>query len=442
MEKVWDYCLFLLKQKIDKEAFETWIKPIEPVKIEDNVFYLKVPNRFFKIWLEENYVNEISSNLSFIKGEKIKISFIIEESEKAFLESNDYLRYEKDINIPYFNPSYSFENFVVGPSNQLAHAACQAVASFPSKAYNPLFIYGGVGLGKTHLLNAIGLYVYKNKIIPKEKICFISSEEFTSQLIDAIRYEKTHEFRKKFRNMDIFLVDDVQFLSNKEMTQVEFFHAFNALFESNKQIVLTSDLFPKDIPNLEERLKSRFEWGLITDIQPPDVETKVAILKKKAGLNRIPLPDDVAFYLASSIDSNIRTLEGSLIRLSAFSSLSGSPISLSMAKEILKNIIKEKDFFVDINKIQKVVSSFFNIKLSTLIGKRKQKNVVFPRQIGIYLARKLTNLSLMEIGERFGGKDHSTVIHSIRKIEKRVNEESSLKDLINILIERIKLSKY
>jgi chromosomal replication initiator protein len=340
---------------------------------------------------------------------------------------------------PIFNPKYTFDHFVVGASNQFAHAACLAVADLPAKNYNPLFIYGGVGLGKTHLLHAIGYHILQHRILPEvRKICYISSEEFTNELINSLRYEKMDEFRNKFRRMDILLIDDIQFIAGKERTQAEFFHTFNSLYEARKQIVVTSDKFPKDIPNFEERLRSRFEWGLIADIQPPDIETKVAILRKKAETENISLPNDVAFFLASQIDSNIRVLEGSLIRIGAFASLTKTPIDIQLAKEVLKNIIKPKEEFVSIDLVQKVVSTFFNIKISDLKVKRKSKGYVIPRQIAMFLSRKLTNASLLEIGDKFGGKDHSTVLHSIKKVEERMSQETSFKEMIETLQGRIK----
>ena len=314
-----------------------------------------------------------------------------------------------------------------------------AVANLPAKNYNPLFIYGGVGLGKTHLLHAIGNQILQNRIFPDvKKICYLSSEEFTNELINSIRYEKMDEFRNKFRKMDILLIDDIQFISGKERTQAEFFHTFNSLYEARKQIVVTSDKFPKDIPNFEERLRSRFEWGLIADIQPPDIETKVAILKKKAEIENIPLSNEVAFFLASQIDSNVRVLEGSLIRMGAFASLTKAPIDIQTAKEVLKNIIKAKEETISIDLIQKVVSNHFNIKISDLKVKRKFKGYVLPRQVGMYLSRKLTGASLLEIGEKFGGKDHSTVLHSIKKVEEKILKEGSFKEVIDNLYGRIK----
>jgi len=339
----------------------------------------------------------------------------------------------------YFNTKYTFDSFVVGPSNQFANAACLAVANLPGKNYNPLFIYGGVGLGKTHLLHAIGNYVIQKNLLQEPgALCYFSSEDFTNELINSIRYERMDEFRSRFRRMSVLLIDDIQFIAGKERTQAEFFHTFNSLYEARKQIVVTCDKFPRDIPNFEERLRSRFEWGLIADIQPPDVETKVAILRKKAALERINLPNDVAFYLATNIDSNVRILEGSLIRIGAFASLTNTEISLEMAKDVLRNIIKEKEDFIPTDLIQKSVASFFNIRISDLKAKKKNKSFVLPRQVAMYLCRKLTNLSLLEIGEKFGGKDHTTVLHAIRKIEKRSLEEMTFKETLEKIDRLIK----
>ncbi len=340
---------------------------------------------------------------------------------------------------PPFNPKYTFDTFVVGPSNQFANAACLAVANLPGKNYNPLFIYAGVGLGKTHLLHAIRTHVLQKNIVPdSSSLCYLSSEDFTNELINSIRYERMDEFRTRFRRMNILLIDDIQFIAGKERTQAEFFHIFNSLYESRKQIVVTSDKFPRDIPSFEERLCSRFEWGLIADIQPPDVETKVAILKKKAAVERIDLPNDVAFFLATHIDSNIRILEGSLIRIGAFASLTNTEVTLEMAREVLRNIVREDDETIPVEAIQKSVASFFNVRPADLRARKKNKSFVLPRQIAMCLCRRLTNLSLQEIGEKFGGKDHTTVLHAINKIEQKSLEEPTLKASLDKLIRLIK----
>jgi chromosomal replication initiator protein len=330
------------------------------------------------------------------------------------------------------NPRYTFDTFIVGSSNQFAHAACRAVAEAPSRSYNPLFIYGGVGLGKTHLMHAVGQYVLEHD--RSLKLTYISSERFMNEMINAVRYDRVLDFRERYRSVDVLLVDDIQFLAGKEGTQTEFFHTFNALYDSQKQIVLSSDCPPREIQALEERLRSRFEWGLIADIQPPDLETKAAILKKKAEAEAVPLPDNVAMYIAGKIKSNIRELEGSLIRLIAFASLTGQDISLPLAQEVLKNILDHEEKAVTIESIQKYVADYFNLRMVDLRSRNNSKSIAMPRQIAMYLCKALTHASLPEIGRSFGGKHHSTVIHSIRKVEelrKRDNEFNS--QIINFL---------
>ncbi len=443
MEKLWSKAIDSLKEKVGQQNFEIWIKPIQPLSIREGVVELEVPNRFFKEWVSEHYSSQIREVLTSIFQKPCHIQFQIKNDQPDEREwSHPFpTQQETSMNQSFqtpFNPKYTFDNFVVGAGNQFANAACLAVANLPAKNYNPLFLYGGVGLGKTHLLHAIGNHIIQNRILPDiRKVCYLSSEEFTNELINCLKHEKMDEFRNKFRRMDILLIDDIQFIAGKERTQAEFFHTFNSLYEARKQIVVTSDKFPKDIPNFEERLRSRFEWGLIADIQPPDIETKVAILKKKAEIESIPLPNDVAFFLASQIDSNIRVLEGSLIRIGAFASLTQTPIDIQMAKEVLKNIIKPKEEIVSIDVIQKVVSNFFNMKISDLKMKRKYKGYVIPRQVAMYLSRKLTPASLLEIGEKFGGKDHSTVLHSIKKVEERMTKDPSFKQIIETLLSKI-----
>jgi chromosomal replication initiator protein len=444
MDDLWLKVTDALKERVGQQNFDIWIKPIHFISGEGEKVELEVPNRFFKEWINEHYSLHIKEAISFLTRVPCQLQFRIrnEKTNGKDAVSQPLPSYEQHLlhpSQPIFNPKYTFDHFVVGASNQFAHAACLAVADSPAKNYNPFFIYGGVGLGKTHLLHAIGNHILQHRILPEvRKICYISSEEFTNELINSLRYEKMDEFRNKFRRMDILLIDDIQFIAGKERTQAEFFHTFNSLYEARKQIVVTSDKFPKDIPNFEERLRSRFEWGLIADIQPPDTETKVAILRKKAEMENIALPNDVAFFLASQIASNVRILEGSLIRIGAFASLTKTPIDIQLAKEVLKNIIKPKEEFVSIDLIQKVVSNFFNIKISDLKVKRKYKGYVLPRQIAMYLSRKLTNASLLEIGDKFGGKDHSTVLHSIKKVEEKMTKETSFKEMIENLHGRIK----
>jgi chromosomal replication initiator protein len=444
MDDLWSNVIDSLKERVGQQNFDIWIKPIHFVAADGEKVELEVPNRFFKEWINEHYSPLIKEAVSFLTQKPCSLQYRVRNEKKIEKDLIHTAIQSDDTQVifsfqPIFNPKYTFDNFVVGASNQFANAACLAVANLPAKNYNPLFIYGGVGLGKTHLLHAIGNHLVQHRILPDvKKICYISSEEFTNELINSLRYEKMDEFRNKFRRMDILLIDDIQFISGKERTQAEFFHTFNSLYEARKQIVVTSDKFPKDIPNFEERLRSRFEWGLIADIQPPDIETKVAILRKKAEIENISLPNDVAFFLASQIDSNIRMLEGSLIRIGAFASLTKTPIDIQLAKEVLKNIIKPKEELISIDSIQKIVSTFFNIKMSDLKVKRKYKGYVIPRQIAMYLSRKLTSASLLEIGEKFGGKDHSTVLHSIKKVEERISKEPSFKEMIENLQSRIK----
>ena len=444
MEELWSKVIDSLKERVGQQNFDIWIKPIHFISIEGESVELEVPNRFFKEWIHEHYSRHIKDVFSFLTQKPCHLQFRIRNekmNEKDPVSSPSQNNGAQSIH-PFqtvFNPKYTFDHFVVGASNQFANAACLAVANLPGKNYNPLFIYGGVGLGKTHLLHAIGNHIIQHRILPEvKKICYLSSEEFTNELINSLRYEKMDEFRNKFRRMDILLIDDIQFIAGKERTQAEFFHTFNSIYEARKQIIVTSDKFPKDVPNFEERLRSRFEWGLIADIQPPDIETKVAILRKKAESQDIPLPNDVAFFLASQIDSNIRVLEGSLIRIGAFASLTQTPIDIQMAKEVLKNIIKSKEELISIDIIQKTVASFFNMKISDLKAKRKNQGYVLPRQIAMYLCRKLTNSSLIEIGEKFGGKDHSTVLHSIKKVEEKISKELSFKETVENLQGRIK----
>ncbi len=334
------------------------------------------------------------------------------------------------------NPKYTFDSFVIGNSNRFAHAASLAVAEAPAKAYNPLFIYGGVGLGKTHLMHAIGHYILDNN--PKSQVVYVSSEKFTNELINSIKDDKNVEFRNKYRNIDILLVDDIQFIAGKERTQEEFFHTFNALYEANKQIIISSDRPPKEIPTLEDRLRSRFEWGLIADIQAPDFETRMAILKKKADVEKLNIPNEVMVYIATKIKSNIRELEGALIRIVAFSSLTNKEISVDLASEALKDIISSKQTKqVTIDIIQEVVANYYNLKIEDLKSSRRTRNIAFPRQIAMYLSRKLTDMSLPKIGEEFGGRDHTTVIHAYEKISNNLKKDESLQNAINELNKRI-----
>ena len=444
MSKLWDDTLAHLELNLSPQHFSTWIKPLKLVKIEQDMVYLEVPNRFVLDWVKENYSKLIQKNLSDLSAVSYRLHFdvsnqaieklprttpVVEKpvaiAAKKSIVNNTHTA---DLNL---NRKYTFEEFVSGSSNQFAYAAAMAVASNPATTYNPLFIYGGVGLGKTHLVNAIGNAILKKS--PQMRICYYTSEKFMNELINSLRYNRMDEFRNKFRSMDVLLIDDIQFIAGKERTQEEFFHTFNALYESHKQIIVTSDKFPKDIPGLEERLRSRFEWGLIADIQAPDVETKLAILKMKAEQNSINLPEDVSLFLANSICNNVRELEGYLIRIGAYASLTSVPVSLEMARDVLKDILIERNRELSVEEILKKVSLHFNIKVSDIKSAKRLTAMVLPRQIAMYISRQLTSSSYPEIGDRFGGKDHSTIIHAIRKIEKLMEEDFQLKSTIDNL---------
>lgn len=439
MNPLWQETLDKLKKDLNPQHFTTWIKPIKLLSIDRDQVRLGVPNRFFLTWIKENYADLIRETLSDIGAVSYQLHLEVSNgsgpapARKTVSPPVDQTKPAAKPNpgIYTLNKNYTFDSFISGASNQFAYAAARAVATNPATTYNPLFIYGGVGLGKTHLINAIGNAILESN--PDMRVCYYTSEKFMNELINSLRYGKMEEFRKKFRSMDVLLIDDVQFIANKERTQEEFFHTFNSLYESHKQIVVTSDKFPKEIPGLEERLRSRFEWGLIADIQPPDVETKQAILKIKAEQNGIYLPENVALFLASSVTSNIRELEGYLVRLGAYASLTSTPISLSMAKEVLKNILRDKPREISVEDIQKTVAAHYGVKVSDLKSSKRLKALVQPRQVAMYLSRLMTSCSYPEIGEKFGGKDHSTIIYAIRKIEKQMADDVQLANTIETL---------
>jgi chromosomal replication initiator protein len=408
--------------------------------MEGSNLTLHVPNKFFKDWLMENYHAVIKEALTSIAGIDLKVDLQIaldaKKSQSSTRRAGDHQEKTRSPKKSVrsgtnqsLNQHYAFDRFVVGPCNQFAHAASVSVAEQPAKNYNPLFIYGGVGLGKTHLLNAIGLHTLA--LFPDLNVVYVSAEEFMNELINSIRYDRMPKFREKYRNMDCLLMDDIQFVAGKEKTQEEFFHTFNTLHDSGKQIVVTSDKFPKDIPNMENRLRSRFEWGLIADIHPPEIETKIAILEKKAQENKMVLPQNVAHYVASHVESNIRELEGYLIRISAFSSLTGKEIDMNLTKEVLKKIIKlnEKEE-VTVDEILKTVAGKLNVKMSDIKSHKKNKNLVFARQIAMYLSRRMTSASFPDIGEKIGGRDHSTVIYACNKMKKVMEEDLNVKKLV------------
>lgn len=427
---VWKELLSEVEPHINRQSFETWLKPTELISINGKEAYISVPNRFFGDWIKEHYYPLLLNTLETKIGEEdLRIHFVVQD--KGELPSPPE-REKKKGNL---NGRYTFDSFVVGSSNQFAHAASRRVAEQPGSSYNPLFIYGGVGLGKTHLLSAIGNFIFSKGLLLR--IVYLSAEQFTNDVINSIRYQKMDEFRNKYRNVDTLLIDDIQFISGKERTQEEFFHTFNTLYEANKQVVITSDRSAKELSDIEGRLRSRFEMGLTADIQPPDLETKIVILRRKAEAENITFPNDVALFLAAHIKTNIRELEGALIRLGAFSSLTGQEITLEMAKRVLRDTIQEKKKTVTIEDIQRAVSERFQIKILELKSKKRTKNCVYPRQISMYLCRELTNLSFPEIGKHFGGKDHSTVIHACKQIEQGKEEDFNLKTTLESLIQNL-----
>ncbi|MGE7933490.1 chromosomal replication initiator protein DnaA [Viridibacillus arvi] len=431
LEELWDKVLSKVKQKISKPSFETWLKSTKLLSYKVDTVTIAAPNSFGREWLENHYVQLIASILAELTGKDLHIRFVVQQ-DPGFddFDIPSPRVQEKQDDRPDFSPGMlnlknTFDTFVIGSGNRFAHAASLAVAEAPAKAYNPLFIYGGVGLGKTHLMHAIGHYVLEHN--PNAKVVYLSSEKFTNEFINSIRDNKAVEFRNKYRSVDVLLIDDIQFLAGKESTQEEFFHTFNTLHEESKQIVISSDRPPKEIPTLEDRLRSRFEWGLITDIAPPDLETRIAILRKKAKADGLDIPNEVMLYIANQIDSNIRELEGALIRVVAYSSLVNQDITAELAAQALKDIIPNSvPRMVTILDIQKAVGEHFHVKLEDFTAKKRTKSIAFPRQIAMYLSRELTDFSLPKIGEEFGGRDHTTVIHAHEKISTMFKEDQKL----------------
>ncbi|AYA74000.1 chromosomal replication initiator protein DnaA [Bacillus sp. Y1] len=442
---LWNNALANIEKKISKPSFETWLKSTKAHSLQGDTLTVTAPNEFARDWLEERYSQLIAGILYDITGEELGVKFIIPQNQnevedeipipqKRNIKDDDH----QELPLNMLNPKYTFDTFVIGSGNRFAHAASLAVAEAPAKAYNPLFIYGGVGLGKTHLMHAIGHYVQDHN--PSAKVVYLSSEKFTNEFINSIRDNKAVDFRNKYRNVDVLLIDDIQFLAGKEQTQEEFFHTFNTLHEESKQIVISSDRPPKEIPTLEDRLRSRFEWGLITDITPPDLETRIAILRKKAKAEGLDIPNEVMLYIANQIDSNIRELEGALIRVVAYSSLINKDINADLAAEALKDIIpSSKPRVITIHEIQRVVGEHFNVKLEDFKAKKRTKSVAFPRQIAMYLSRELTDFSLPKIGEEFGGRDHTTVIHAHEKISKLIQTDAQFQKQLNEINELLKI---
>ncbi len=432
----WQRALDVIESKVNAHSFSTWFKPTQFIAEDAATLRVRVPNGWFAEWLRTNYSILIRNTLRELERPGLDVEFVAADREPrrpARGEAPAPRAAASEPAPPWLNPRYTFEKFVVSSCNQFAHAAAMAVAEQPARNYNPLYIYGGVGLGKTHLMQAIG-----NRLLGRgSRMRYISTEHFMNELINAIRFEKTFEFKEKYRNVDLLLIDDIQFLAGKERTQEEFFHTFNTLYDAQKQIVITSDCPPREIPTLEERLRSRFEWGLIADIQPPDLETKVAILRKKAEAEGTRIPDDVALFIASNTKSNIRELEGSLIRVVAYASMSGKAVTLEMAKDTLKDLMVADSPAVTVDAIQKLVANYYDLKVAELKSKNNSQQIAFPRQIAMYLCKQLTTCSLPEIGKRFGGKHHSTVIHAIQKIEDKRKNEKEFDRLMQSFVESL-----
>jgi chromosomal replication initiator protein len=436
----WDRLLEHLEQSLDPQTFDTWFRPTSMLADQHGVLSVSVPNEVFRDWLTQKYAGLVRETLERFPGGPADVRFVVGTDANLVDLGEPVSVAPPPVSAnsgATLNPKYTFGSFVVGASNQFAHAAARAVAEGPSRSYNPLFLYGGVGLGKTHLMLAIGHHV--RNTLPDLRIVYLSSERFMNELINSIRYDRTHEFRERYRNIDVLLMDDIQFLAGKERTQEEFFHTFNALHEEQKQIVVTSDAPPKEIPTLEERLRSRFEWGLLADIQPPDLETKVAILKKKAE-NEGPsthLPDDVLLYIATASKSNIRELEGALIRLLAYASLTGDEMTLDLAKAVLRDTLRTGDTVITIDAIQSRVSEFYGLRPGELNSRSNARRITRPRQVAMFLCKELTPHSLPEIGRAFGGKHHSTVIHSVRKVKERMGADADLQRRVSNLLESL-----
>jgi len=431
----WDKILQHMERRVNPHSFATWFRPTRQEGAENSKLVIRVPTKLFRKRLTETYGELLQAVLVEVGMPNLRLEFLCSEPEAQALSipAAKQARLDFDAVDHQLNPRYTFDSFVVGASNQFAHAAALAVAEQPSKAYNPLFLYGGVGMGKTHLMQAVGHLVKRRN--PGMRLTYISAEKFTNEVINSLRFDRMISFRDRFRTVDVLLVDDIQFIAGKERTQEEFFHTFNALYEQQKQIVISSDCPPKEISAIEERLRSRFEWGLIADIQPPDLETKIAILQKKAETERVQLPDDVAEFIARSIKSNVRELEGALTRLVAYASLTGAGINLPTAQQVLKNIIATQEKKVTIELIQKRVGEQFGLREQDLKMRSNAKAIAFPRQIAMYLVKQLTSASLPEIGRQFGGKHHTTVLHSINKIDTLRRSDKELNRTINKLLD-------
>ena len=438
---VWDKFLELIKSRVSINTYTTWFQPTRLSRHEGDTVFVQIPSAVFRQVLTRTYGEIIKAVFHQMGTPHTKVQYVCTEEEPAQTAPTSAAAGSKQSKLDFessdhqLNPRYTFDTFVVGKSNEFAHAASRAVAEQPSKAYNPLFLYGGVGMGKTHLMHAIGHMIKKRN--PAMKLSYVSAEKFTIEVINSLRFDRMISFRDRFHTVDVLLVDDIQFIAGKERTQEEFFHTFNALYEQQKQIVISSDCLPKDINSIEERLRSRFEWGLIADIQPPDLETKIAILQKKAENDRFNLPDEVAEYIARAIKSNVRELEGALTRLMAYASLTGTATTLATAQSVLRNIIASQEKRVTIDLIQKSVSEHFNLREQDLKIRSNTRAIAFPRQVAMYIVKQLTTASLPEIGRQFGGKHHTTVLHSINKIEELRRSDKELNRTITRLMDAL-----
>lgn len=433
----WENILDKLKNELSKPSFDTWLSSTKLVSFVNNHLTICVSNEFAKDWLESRYFALIKSTVQNYLNKPVTLSFVVEQEQSQQPEAVETNDDKFGILSHPLNKKYTFDTFVIGNGNRFAHAAALAVAESPAKSYNPLFLYGGSGLGKTHLMHAIGHVINKN--YPEMKIVYVTGEQFTNEMIDSIRYERQVEFRNTYRKVDLLLIDDIQFLAGKEGTQEEFFHTFNTLYEANKQIIISSDRPPREIPTLEERLRSRFEWGLTTDINPPDYETRIAILRKKAQLENYIVPDEIIIFIASSIQSNIRELEGALSKITAFCMLTNQSITVELAEEILKDMLPNKNQkIISIETIQKIVAEHYKMSVNELKQKKRTRTIAFPRQIAMYLSRQLTDSSLPQIGEKFGGRDHTTVLHAFDKISEMKEHDPFVEKSINEIISKIK----
>lgn len=444
LDETWAQTLDAIKKRLSPLAFNTWFKNTTPVAIHEGFFVISAPNRFTKEWIESRHLGLINAALQDATASQLTIKVVVHKDDgpvaaaRAAAEAPPEPVGPARRALDQFNPRYTFDSFVVGESNRFAYAAAMAVSENPSSAYNPLFLYGGAGLGKTHLLHAIGHYV--KEVHPERHTKYVTSEKFTNEFISAIRERQPLAFQRRYRETDVLLIDDIQFLIDKEQTQEEFFYTFNTLYEAHKQIVISSDRPPKDMPTLEDRLRSRFEWGLIVDISPPDLETRIAILQKKAAFANIAVPPDVINFIASKIQVNVRELEGALTRLAAFASLTNSDIDLVLAKDILKEILPEsRPKEISMKLIQSEVARYFGVSVADLCGANRSRFISYPRQVAMYLSRELTSLSLPKIGGSFGGRDHTTVMHANSKIEERMRQDKEVYNQVQELISRVKL---